>query len=125
MPTATGGAFQHHQPDGFLLTQDQFLKGIRLLRIVTVHIVKEEATDALAASYQAIHMTQIIGQLQKVCFGFLITLARFGKLLQILLRVSQSHQLLAIPHRMRQLAAFVVVSYPIDHKLSPFFFRLP
>ena len=84
MPTAASGAFQHHQADGFLLTQDQFLKGIRLLRIVAIHIVKEEAALTFAARYQTFYMTQIIGQLQQVGFGFLITLARSGEVFQIL-----------------------------------------
>ena len=114
VPTAAGASFQHPQAYLVLLLQDEVFDALRVLAVVAVHIVEEEAAYALASRYQPVRMTDVVSQLQQAGLCLLVAPARLAQVLQILLRVAQRHQFLAVLDGEGKLALALVVN-PVNH----------
>ena len=93
MPSAAGRAFEHHQSDLIFLAQDQFLVIRRLLLIVTVDIVEEEAADVLAACQAPIDGSRIVGQLQQMQLRLLVAIIILLQVSAVQTGIAESHQL--------------------------------
>ena len=96
MPTATDATLQHYQTYLLLLRENELLGGLAVLLVIAVHIVEKEAAYALTPCQGTIHLSEVIRQLQQLSLGLAVTLLGFGLTLNVHLRITQGHQLLAV-----------------------------
>ena len=114
MPSATGTLLQHLQTNLVFQRENQLLITGRLPGIVTVYIVEEIAADAMTACQSAIHMAQVISQLQQIGLGRRVALTRFLEVGEVLIRITELQQLFAVGNWGGALAP-PDFSYSINH----------
>ena len=114
VPPALSRALQHLQPYLVLLLHDERLCGLRLFRVVAVHIEEEMTAYALTSRQPSADVPEVIRQLHQLRLLLIVALPGPLQMPQVLLRVAQRQQLLAVLYGAGHLMAAPSPSFMCD-----------